>query len=154
MDIRAGKRYPASAITNFAPHKFLFDGVECSSMEGLLQSFKFENVEIQREVCKLVGLKAKYRGKKRNKAWKRVQSLWWDGKTYDRHGKEYQHLLNRAYVALLTNKKFRNALLATRDSVLTHSIGWNKSSETILTRTEFCKRLTRMRESIVKQRKT
>lgn len=34
-------------------------------MEGLLQSFKFENHEMQKEVCKLVGKKAKFKGKKK-----------------------------------------------------------------------------------------
>ena len=42
MDIGSKAIYPASALSNFSPHPFTFDGVECNSMEGLLQSFKFD----------------------------------------------------------------------------------------------------------------
>jgi len=68
MDIRSGS--PAGRLSNFSPHPFIFDGVECASMEGLLQSFKFDKPHIQAVVCQLVGIKAKRRGQKRNKAWK------------------------------------------------------------------------------------
>ena len=63
MDIGSGKGYPESALSNFAPHPFVIDKVEVNSMEGFLQSLKFKNPEIQKEVCKLVGISAKYRGK-------------------------------------------------------------------------------------------
>lgn len=66
MDIGSGKAYPCNALSNFAPHPFVFDGVECNSMEGLLQSFKFANPEMQEAVCKLVGKAAKFKGKKKN----------------------------------------------------------------------------------------
>lgn len=146
MDIGKGKGYPAAAVSNFAPYRFIFDDVVCNSMEGLLQAFKFENPEIQKEVCKFVGVKAKYRGKKKN--WKRTGTLYWKGKPYNRFKDEYQRLLNRAYKALLTNKKFQKALLATGDAVLTHKIGRQKEQETILTRREFCGILTKLRERL------
>ncbi len=40
MDIGAGKGWPESALSNFAPHPFTFRGLPVASMEGLLQSFK------------------------------------------------------------------------------------------------------------------
>lgn len=151
MDIGAGSGYPAGALSNFSPHAFVFDDVECASMEGLLQSFKFEKVHIQVEVCKLVGLAAKFRGKKRNKAWKSRQTLWWKGVAYDRHGKEYQELLDRAYQAMCDqNDSFRRALIASSKSVLTHSIGWNKESDTVLTEREFCSRLMKLRAVLLR----
>jgi hypothetical protein len=55
MDIGSGTGFPSAALSNFTPHPFVFDGIECNSMEGLLQSFKFSNPEMQKEVCKLVG---------------------------------------------------------------------------------------------------
>lgn len=76
MDIGSGGKYPSSALSNFAPHPFVLDGVECASMEGFLQSLKFENPDIQVEVCKLVGRKAKSRGSRKNKHWKRTQTLY------------------------------------------------------------------------------
>ena len=148
MNIGSGKGYPSSALSNFAPHPFYFEGIYCASMEGLLQSFKFEHTSIQVEVCKLVGLKAKYRGKKRNKAWKRKQTLWWMHKEYKRDSDEYQELLDRAFNALAENKKFQKALLATGNAVLKHTIGSRDMTHTVLTRREFCSRLTKIRKML------
>jgi len=150
VDIGSGKGYPSSALSNFPAHPFVFDDVECASMEGLLQAFKFDKPHIQVEVCKLAGRATKFRGKKRNKAWKSRQTLWWKEKAYDRRGKEYQELLDRAYDALSKNDGFKKALLASGDAVLTHSIGRSKRSDTVLTETEFCSRLTKMRSKLEK----
>lgn len=146
MDIGSGSGFPSAALSNFAPHPFVFDGVECNSMEGLLQSFKFSNPEMQREVCKLVGKQAKFKGKK--KKWFKTQTLFWQCKEFKRDSEEYQELLDRAFDALSTNEGFKRALLATGHSTLTHSIGKTKQSETVLTRTEFCSRLTAIRERL------
>lgn len=146
MDIGSGTGFPSASLSNFAPHPFIFDGVECASMEGLLQSFKFSNPEVQREVCKLVGKQAKFKGKK--KKWWRTQTLFWQGEEFKRESQEYQELLDRAFEALATNEGFQKALLATGNSVLTHSIGKIKESETVLTRNEFCSRLMKIRERL------
>ena len=37
MDIGSGNSYPSNALSNFAPHPFEIDGVNCNSMEGFLQ---------------------------------------------------------------------------------------------------------------------
>ena len=34
MYIGRGNGYPSAALSNFAPHPFTIDGVECASMEG------------------------------------------------------------------------------------------------------------------------
>jgi predicted NAD-dependent protein-ADP-ribosyltransferase YbiA (DUF1768 family) len=149
MDIGSGTGFPSASLSNFAPHPFIFDGVECASMEGLLQSFKFSNPEVQREVCKLVGKQAKFKGKK--KKWWRTQTLFWQGKEFKRESQEYQELLDRAFEALATNESFQRALLATGNAVLTHSIGKIKESETVLTRNEFCSRLMKIREKLIKE---
>ena len=49
LDIGSGKDYPSNALSNFAPHPFVIDGVECNSMEGFLQSLKFKEPEMQKE---------------------------------------------------------------------------------------------------------
>ena len=146
MDIGSGAGFPAAALSNFTPHPFLFDGVECSSMEGLLQSFKFKDINMQIEVCKLVGRAAKFKGKK--KKWWKEQILYWQGKEYKRDSDEYQELLDRAFAALATNSGFQKALLATGNAVLTHSIGKNKINETVLTKQEFCSRLMKIRKEL------
>ena len=148
MDIGSGNGFPSGALSNFAPHPFVIDGIECNSMEGFLQSLKFSNPEMQREVCKLVGKAAKFKGKK--KKWWRTQTLHWQGTEIPRDSQEYQDLLDRAFDALAQNNGFRAALLATGNSVLTHSIGKTKITETVLTRQEFCSRLIKIREQLRK----
>ena len=149
MDIGSGSGFPSATLSNFAPHPFVIDGVECNSMEGFLQSLKLSNPEMQKEVCKLVGKAAKFKGKK--KKWWRTQTLYWQGTEILRDSEEYQKLLDRAFSALAQNSGFRAALLATGNSVLTHSIGKTKITETVLTRQEFCSRLMKIREQIRKE---
>lgn len=149
MDIGSKSGWPAGTLSNFSPHPFVLNGVECSSMEGFLQSLKFDKIHIQIEVCKLIGLAAKRRGQKRNKAWKRAQKLWWQGQEFDRSGEEFQRLLDRAFEALSKNIGFQKALLATGSATLTHSFGKHKESETVLTEREFCSRLTKIRGGLV-----
>ena len=146
MDIMSKTKYPSNALSNFAPHPFVIDDVECSSMEGFLQAIKFKNWEMAKHICGLVGITANRAGSKKN--WQRTQTLWWKGVPYKRSSKEYQTLLDRVYNELAKNTKFRAALLASGDSVLTHSIGRQKKNETVLTRQEFCSRLTRLREQV------
>lgn len=153
MNIRSGSGYPASALSNFAAHPFELDGVKIASMEGFLQSLKFDKVPVQEQVCTLVGYAAKLRGKPRSRVWKRVQRLWWRGRAIPRDSAEYQDLLDRAYQALCDqNEGFRNALLATGDAVLTHNMGSHDSSETVLTPREFTERLRLMRLMLQRDR--
>lgn len=116
-------------------------------MEGLLQGLKCPSAEMQAHVFTLVGIKAKRGGAKRN--WKRDQTLYWQGEPLDRHGDAYQTLLDEAYRAMFAqNGKARAALLATGDAVLTHSLGERKAQDTVLTRNEFCRRLTAIRREL------
>lgn len=146
MDIGSGSGYPESNLSNFHPHAFIVDDVKCASMEGFLQSLKFKSPEMQIHVCTLVGKGAKFKGKK--KKWFRTQTLWWKGIEIDRHGEEYQELLDKAYKELSKNRGFRRALLKTHNATLKHSMGKNKKNETVLTVSEFCSRLTRIREEL------
>jgi len=151
MDIGSKKPYPANALSNFAPHPFEIDGVQCNSMEGFLQSLKFKNPDMQIEVCTLVGMCAKRRGA--GKHWRQTQTLWWKGEPIKRDRKEYQDLLDRAYKALAQNDGFRRALLATGNSPLTHSMGKNKIQDTVLTVSEFCGRLCKIRDRLHQESK-
>lgn len=151
MDIGSKSGYPSSSLSNFAPHAFVLDEVQCASMEGFLQSLKFSNPDMQVEVCKLVGITAKRRGSKKN--WKITQTLYWRGKPYKRDSEDYQKLLDRAYYALSQNASFQRALLATGNSSLTHSIGKNKINETVLTVQEFTSRLYKLRNELQQKQK-
>lgn len=151
MDIGSKSGYPSSSLSNFAPHAFVLDDVQCASMEGFLQSLKFSNPDMQVEVCKLVGITAKRRGSKKN--WKTTQTLYWRGKPYKRDSEDYQKLLDKAYYALSQNASFQRALLATGNSSLTHSIGKNKINETVLTVQEFTSRLYKLRNELQQKQK-
>ena len=146
MDIGSGTGWSSAALSNFAPHPFVIDGVECSSMEGFLQSLKYKEPDMQIEVCKLVGKAAKFKGKK--KKWWRTQTLYWQGQEFKRDSQEYQDLLDRAFDALAQNTGFQKALLAIGKATLTHSIGKSKETETVLTKQEFCSRLTKIRSNL------
>jgi len=150
MDIRSGCGYPGSALSNFAPHQFVIDDIQCNSMEGFLQSLKFKNPEMQEVICQLVGKAAKFAGK--NKKWWRDQKLYWRGKVFERDSDEYQELLDRAYSAMCEqSEKFRLALLATGNATIEHSIGKSDKAQTVLTRQEFCSRLTKLRAELQKK---
>lgn len=146
MDIGSGTGYPSATLSNFAPHEFIIDGITCASMEGFLQSLKFSNPDMQKEVCKLVGKAAKFKGKK--KKWYRTQTLHWQGKEISRNSEEYQQLLDRAFDALGQNTSFQKALISTGNATLTHSIGKKKTNETVLTTQEFISRLYRLRSEL------
>lgn len=72
----------------------------------------------------------------------------WQGKEYQRDSEDYQKLLDIAYDALFQNEGFRRALIASGDAVLTHSIGKTDPKVTVLTRSEFCGRLMRLRAAL------
>lgn len=147
MDIGSGNKWPANALSNFAPHHFVIDGVECHSMEGFLQSLKFKEPDLQATVCLLVGRSAKFRGKK--KAWWATQTLWWKGEPMARQGEEFQQLLNRAFEAMTEQSAlFRKALLASGNATLKHRIGKTDPTHTVLTVNEFCSRLTSLRDRL------
>lgn len=146
MDIGSGAGYPAAALSNFAPHPFTIDNIECNSMEGFLQSLKFKDPEMQKFVCTLVGKKAKFKGKRKN--WYRTQTLYWQGQEIARDSDEYTNLITRAYDAIFENDGFKNALAATKGCTLTHSMGKSKKSDTVLTQSEFIGQLNRLRRKL------
>ena len=147
MDIKSGRPYPAGALSNFAPHPFVFRGHDVSSMEGFLQGLKFKSAEMQLEIFKKVGVGAKRAGSGKN--WQKTQTLWYQGEPIKRDSKDYQDILDEAYNAMFDqNGKAKKALLATQDANLKHSIGRTKANETVLTKTEFCSRLMKIRDRI------
>ena len=136
-----------SELSNFHPYKFQFRGVEFTSMEALLQGIKFEIPKKQNEVFKLVGKKAKFKGKKSK--WYHNQRLYFNDKSYHRRSIEYQNFIEEAFIALYTkNPEAKDNLLKTKGYRLIHSIGKNEESKTVLTEREFCYLLTKIRASL------
>jgi len=151
MDIRLYATFPSRALSNLAPHAFVFDHVLCSSMEGLLQAFKFRDQEQQRLLCQKTGLDAKHAGSVGN-GWKKTQTLYWLDEEFDRHGRAYQELLARAYAALAENTEFRRGLIASEAHYLTHRVGHNDATKTVLTADEFCGHLMKLRLQLLEKR--
>ena len=147
-DIGSTSEWPAGELSNFTEHHFTYDSVQCFSMEGLLQALKYEDPRRQKEICRMVGREAKAMGNKCPRNWKLSGMLFWQGYLFNRHGDEYQELLSEAYLAVSRNKKFRDALLATGDAQLIHTLGKDSPYKTVLTSDEFCSRLMVLRAII------
>lgn len=140
LDIKSKKPGLAGRLSNFTMRQFVFDGVPCHSIEGVLQSFKFPTVEEQRIVCYLYKGQAKSAGDLRD--WRADQLLYWQGATYHRDSEEYQALLRRLYRAVYDqDEQFRKDIRRSRKYRLEHSIGKDDPQDTVLTREEFLRLL-------------
>ena len=153
MEIKSGAKGPVRKLSNFTARPFVFDGVQCACPEGILQALKYDNPEMQREICMLSGREAKARGQERNEIWQKHQVLWWLGREYPRESSEYQGLLDRIYEVLSRIPEFQDDLLATGEEILTQSIGEKDPKKTVLTEEEFCSRLMKIRKEL-KERST
>ena len=147
IDIKAKGGFPSGALSNFAAHSFVLDGVPIASMEGFLQSLKFADPAEQAEICGLAGAEAQSRGRRKERS---SGPLWWRATPYDRLADAYQGLLDRAFDALVAQAgKFRSALRATGSAQLVHRMGRADPCDTILTEAEFCSRLHRLRRRLL-----
>ena len=81
LDIYSKGNYPSCALSNFASHPFVLDGIEIHSMEGFLQSLKYKNLGEQKKVCMLLGKHAKEAGKKKI-LWRITPNVYWKGRKY------------------------------------------------------------------------
>lgn len=145
IDIHSEGEYPANLLSNFYPHSFIIDGVECHSMEGFLQSMKYCTSKSQKRVALLCGKKAKSAGAKK-RLWRCFGIVFWQGRIYKRGGSAFWELLRRAYGELYSqNTAFREALNSTRGRTIVHSIGLQDKRKTILTECEFISLLNELR---------
>lgn len=147
VDINGYLPGPAGALSNFTPNAFVFRSRAIPSMEGLLQSLKCPDPARQVEIQQLLRLRAKQAGDEHD--WRATQTLWWDGRPIDRHGPDYQALLDEAFDALAAqNADWREALLATGEAPLVHTIGSDDPRRTVLTEHELCSRLEAIRRRL------
>ncbi len=145
IDIWSKSPYPANVLSNLHPNAFELDGIKCASMEGFLQSLKYEDVEVQKEICALSGMEAKERS---TSGWQTSQTVYWQGNSIRRQSQQFQDLIERSYFQLYQqNETFRKALLSTKGKNLYHTRGINNPYKTILTEKEFCTILTKLRDS-------
>ena len=121
IDIWSKSKYPAYMLSNLHDSIFIFDDVECHSMEGFLQSLKCQDEGKQRQICKLRGLDAK---RMSSSDWQRDQIVWWKGKAINRQSDAFVKLISDAYNTLYQqNQYFREALqLVIRNIILISAI--------------------------------
>lgn len=137
IDVYSKGEYPANVLSNFYPNEFIIDGVTCASMEGFLQSLKYKNIKKQRKMCLKVGLDAKTKGHKKF-MWRLTGNIYWNSIKIKRCSNDFFNLITKAYEAMFKqNSTFKEALLATKEYKLIHSIGHNNPHKTILTEQEF-----------------
>lgn len=133
------------ALSNFCAYSFVLDGVQCGSMEGWLQSLKFDVQEEQEAVAALVGYQAYKIGQAGNN-WRDTQTLWWKGKAYPRLSKPYHALVERAYDACFdASPQFQKSLVETGTMALTHVIGSHDPTMSVLTEWEYIYNVYRLR---------
>lgn len=154
IDIHSKGEYPANVLSNFYPNEFIFDGVRCASMEGLLQSLKTKNKKRAELVRSYSGKHAKmfFSRKPQNLRWKLTGKLYWNGRAMSRYSDEYQRFLDEAFFAMCQNPCFSKALADAAQLQLSHSIGKTDERDTVLTEYEFISRLQKCRERVLCQK--
>lgn len=146
LNVHSKGRYPSNVLSNFYSHQFTFEGYSFECMEGFLQSLKFQSENEKARFSEMDGKSAKLAG-----ADKKYVSLYWKGRTYNRHSKEYADLLFKAYEAMcLQNTTFQDALKASCPLILMHTIGKWRRGHTVLTWWEFTCILTKLRSKLAR----
>ena len=150
IDIHFGKSGQFDVLSNLADKWFTFDGVQVRTIESVLQAIKIYDQDKQAEFWDKNGFWCKKAG--RNVNWWDSRVLWWKGQPMDRDGEEYQEFLDRLYGAAYAQcQEFRDALVATCEQEMQHSIGTVDQERTILTVDEFLDRLYILRTVALKK---
>lgn len=132
-------------LSNLADKQFTFRGERVHSIEAVLQSIKIQDAAEQATFWQQQGFWCKKHGRKI--PWQQTRLLWWKGEPMDRDGPIYQTFLDELYVACYMEcPKFKEALIASRNHELSHSIGTIDQEFTILTQQEFLDRLNILRD--------
>jgi hypothetical protein len=127
----------SKCLSNLFPYSFMFHGNKASSIEAVLQSLKFSSWKEQKQIYGYSGSDAyAVKGCALNN-WKTSQLLYYKGNEIKRESEAYFDFLDSLYFSATQNILFRNALIATETKYLFHSVGKEKTNETILTRYEF-----------------
>ncbi len=146
IDIHGGSKDPRAArLSNFTNRPFMFDGIACAGIEGILQALKEPEAAKQPGICALRGKAAKKAENDLN-GWKESQTLWWKGVPYERCGQSYQVLITCIYNAVYEqDPTFKEDLLTVELDDICHSIGNPDQRDTVLTEVEMIHQLNRLR---------
>ncbi len=138
-------------LSNFQARPFIFDGIRCGGVEGLLQALKCQNKDRQQEICALAGKEAKRAGREYD-SWKEDQTLNFLGDTFERCSRGYVIFITRVYDALYDqDPTLKDDLLALGDAQIWHSIGNPDMRDTTLTEVEMMFQLERLRHKALRE---
>lgn len=138
-------------LSNLYPYKFTLDGHVISSMEGMLQSLKTNDIKEKKKIWEMYGVEAWRYGQKFNN-WKNNQLLYWNGESIRRNSLLYTQLISKAYDELFGNSEFKSNLKRSMKYKLSHSIGQTDVSNTLLTKDEYIGNMERLRGKIKEKR--
>lgn len=148
-DINPEGRHPEDILSRLCNNDFCYDGIQCGCMEAFLQSLRYQNPEIQRQVCVMSASELGYRLEEYPTIdWRENQTLWWKGKPIKRDSRKYRRLIYEAHADMFRwSYRFRSVLMQTAEKKLTFDSGNHNPWECLLTDKEFCKILTRLRSN-------
>lgn len=139
-------------LSNLFPYEFYFKGHKFASIEGFFQGIKFKNKNAQKLVFNMSGTMSNNIKVAQDYDWQKEQAIYFLGKKYDRHSKEYEDLCDELYCALLQNPLYVGTLKAVENKYILHAIGEEDASKTVFSRFEFEKELNCLKDYCLKNK--
>lgn len=142
----------AKVLSNLFPYEFYFKGYKFGSIEGFFQGIKFKNKKAQKLVFKMSGTMSNNIKVASDYNWQDEDAIYFLGKKYNRHSKEYENLCDELYCALLQNPLYVGALKAVKNKYILHAIGEENDNITVFSRLEFERELNCLKEYCLKNK--
>lgn len=126
-------------LKTFAEREFLFDRVECSSIESVLEAFKFEDINDQIEIAGMPAWDAYQQGQREDAMqWQTTRMLYWNGRQYNRDGEEYQELLKRLFFSIFEqDAQFRLDVAFLKNASVMSKVGGINPQTQVMTKKEY-----------------
>lgn len=139
-------------LSNLFPYEFYFKGYKFASAEGFFQGIKFKNKKARKLVYRMSGLNSNRIKASSDFDWQKNQTILFKNKEINRHGKEYENLVDELYVSMIQNPLYVGALKSVKDRYILHAMGENDSNLTVFTRFEFEKELNCLKDYCLKNK--
>lgn len=149
IDVYSGSnRWIERVLSNLHPNSFVIDNVRYTCVESFLQALKCKEYKDTRRFPKLSGIEARELGQAFN-GWRKDQTLYYQGSPFHRLSDAYQILIENLYYEVAVQcRDFRKGLIESKGCDIIHSMGSKDPSMTILTESEFCNALKKVRSML------
>lgn len=127
----------SKAISNLFPYEFYFKGKKVASIESVFQGIKFKDKKVQNKVFKYSGIDSNNIKIATDYDWEKTQEVYFQGKSYNRHSKDYEKFVDEIYISALMNPLYLGALKNIGNLYILHSIGETDKNLTVFSRYEF-----------------